>query len=123
MKYIAFLIVVACAVGASSCTSRVIAADEAAGGNPARGKEKIAYYGCGSCHTIDGVPGASGLVGPPLTNIASRAYIAGLLPNNQATLNRWISDPQAVVPGVVMPNVHASREDVRDMVAYLETLH
>src|ERR1044071_2847320 len=49
------------------------------GGNPARGREAISRYGCSTCHTIPGVNGAQGLVGPPLTQIASRSYIAGVM--------------------------------------------
>ena len=52
------------------------------GGDPDRGKEQIVAYGCGSCHVIPGVPGAKGLVGPPLTQFAHRAFIAGEVPNN-----------------------------------------
>ena len=39
------------------------------GGSAARGSAAIARYGCGSCHIIPGVSGASGLAGPPLSGI------------------------------------------------------
>ena len=51
------------------------------GGNVGRGAQMITYYGCGSCHIIPGVSGASGLAGPPLSGIANRIYIAGVLQN------------------------------------------
>jgi ABC-type amino acid transport substrate-binding protein len=35
------------------------------------------YYGCGDCHTIPGVTGARGRVGPTLEKFGERAIIAG----------------------------------------------
>lgn len=35
------------------------------GGLASRGKQVIVMKGCGSCHTIPGINGAQGLVGPP----------------------------------------------------------
>src|SRR4051812_5094581 len=52
------------------------------GGNIERGRTTLAAMGCGSCHTIAGVTGAHGLVGPPLTGVASRSMLAGELPNS-----------------------------------------
>lgn len=107
----------------TSCTdASVQAAASNPGGDPFSGKDKIAYYGCGSCHTIPGVVGANGLVGPPLTGIGNRVYIAGILLNNSDNLAQWIEDPQAVDHLTVMPNVHATPEDARDMAAYLSSL-
>jgi len=55
------------------------------GGNARAGRDDIRKYGCNACHTISGVPGAHGLVGPPLDGIGSRQYIAGEVPNTAAT--------------------------------------
>lgn len=92
------------------------------GGDVERGRTALANDGCGSCHEIDGVPGARGLVGPPLTTIASRSIIAGELANSPENLERWILDPAAVEPGTAMPNLHLTDAEARDIVAYLETL-
>jgi cytochrome c len=92
------------------------------GGDPARGKTQIVAYGCGSCHVIPGVSGASGLVGPPLTQFAHRAFIAGEVPNNSEFLVRWISVPQSIEPGTAMPNLGVSEAQARDIAAYLYTL-
>lgn len=92
------------------------------GGDPTRGKAQILVYGCGSCHVIPGVSGARGLVGPPLTQFAQRAYIAGEVPNNGEFLVRWISVPQAIEPGTVMPNLGVTEGQARDIAAYLYTL-
>jgi cytochrome c1 len=79
----------------------------------------IEGYGCGTCHTIPGVRRARAVVGPPLWAIADRAYIAGVLPNTEADMIRWLRDPLAVDPRTVMPNVNATEADARDMTAYL----
>src|SRR5918911_703579 len=91
------------------------------GGPPARGKAIIRRYGCVSCHTIPGVRGADALVGPPLTGIASRAYIAGVLPNTPDNMMRWIRDPQSVDSLTAMPNTGVTANDARDIAAYLYT--
>jgi cytochrome c2 len=92
------------------------------GGNPARGPELIRSYGCGTCHTVAGVTGAKGLVGPPLAGIAQRAYIAGVLPNAPENMVRWIENPKAVDPLTAMPVLGVSPADARDIAAYLYTL-
>jgi cytochrome c len=68
------------------------------------------------------VVGADGLVGPPLTGIASRAFIAGVLPNAPDNMIRWIRDPRAVDSLTAMPNTGVTPADARDIAAYLYTL-
>jgi cytochrome c2 len=92
------------------------------GGTPSRGPALLRKYGCQTCHTIPGVDGADGLVGPPLDGIASRSYIAGVLPNAPANMIRWISDPKAVDSLTAMPNTGVVPVDARDIAAYLYTL-
>jgi cytochrome c2 len=82
----------------------------------------IAQHGCGACHVIPGVLAATGKVGPPLSGIASRAVIGGMLPNTQDNLITWIRTPQSVVPGNAMPNTELSDHDARDIASYLLTL-
>jgi cytochrome c2 len=89
------------------------------GGDVDRGKQAIINYGCGSCHTIAGVPGARGLVGPPLTGMGERAYVAGMLENTPANLVYWIMHPQEVVPGNAMPSLGVTQQDAEDIAAYL----
>jgi putative membrane protein len=92
------------------------------GGNIERGRTTLAAMGCGSCHTIAGVTGAHGLVGPPLTGVASRSMLAGELPNSPENMMRWIMDPPAIEPGTAMPNLQVKEQSARDIVAYLYTL-
>ena len=92
------------------------------GGDPSRGPDLMRKYGCQSCHTIPGVVGANGLVGPPLAGIASRSYIGGVLPNAPDNMLAWIQDPKRVDPKTAMPNVGVTPSDARHIAAYLYTL-
>jgi cytochrome c2 len=92
------------------------------GGDPSRGPDLMRKYGCQSCHTIPGVVGADGLVGPPLAGIASRSYIAGVLPNAPDNMLAWIRDPKRVDPKTAMPNTGVTPSDARHIAAYLYTL-
>ena len=92
------------------------------GGDPDRGRVLLRTYGCASCHTIPGVAGASGLVGPPLGGVASRSYIGGVLPNTPANMIRWIRDPRRIDSLTAMPNVGVTAPDARRIAAYLYTL-
>ena len=90
--------------------------------DPARGARAIRTYGCGSCHSIPGVRGADGMVGPPLTAWSQRTVIAGYVPNTPEQLVHWIVMPQSVAPGNAMPNLGVTDGDARDIAAYLYSL-
>lgn len=107
---------------AGCATSVERSAVELTGADPHRGAETVARYGCGSCHTIDGISGANGLVGPPLTGIANRMYIAGVLPNTPQNLVRWIQDPKQVNDKTAMPKLGLNERDAGDVAAYLYTI-
>ena len=79
-------------------------------------------YGCVACHDIPGVPGANGLVGPPLAGISSRSYIGGVLENTPDNMIRWLLDPRAVDSLTAMPDVGLTDADARHVAAYLYTL-
>jgi cytochrome c2 len=111
----------ACACdGAREANAREAAA--MTGGDPSRGPDLLRKYGCQTCHTIPGVVGANGLVGPPLAGIASRSYIAGVLPNAPDNMLRWIRDPKGVDAKTAMPNTSVTPSDARHIAAYLYTL-
>lgn len=92
------------------------------GGNPDRGRKIITTYGCNSCHTIPGINGADALVGPPLTKMAARTYVGGVLQNTPANMIHWIQNPPGVDPKTAMPNLHVTQGDARDIATYLYTL-
>ena len=90
-------------------------------GNVRRGRALVTLFGCPSCHMIpDATP--RGMVGPPLTSIGRRSYIAGRFPNDEIWMTLWLENPQALKPGTVMPNLKVGERDARDMAAYLTTL-
>jgi cytochrome c oxidase subunit 2 len=77
---------------------------------------------CAACHTIRGTP-ASGTLGPDLTHVASRQFIAaGELPTTRGSLAAWIADPQTIKPGNNMPMVPLSGDELLDVSAYLASL-
>jgi cytochrome c1 len=77
---------------------------------------------CASCHRVPGVPSATGRVGPSLEGLAREQVLAGRLANTPANLHRWIAHPQAVDPGVDMPEMGLTDAQVDRIVAYLYTL-
>jgi len=99
-----------------------IRAEAITGGDSDAGRRVIARVGCGSCHVIPGISGATGRVGPSLQGIATRATIAGVLSNDPAQMRRWLQHPQAVLPGNGMPDQPITDREARDVAAYLYTL-
>ena len=89
------------------------------GGNPAQGRNLIVQFGCGACHTIRGVPGATATVGPPLQELKKRVYLAGHLPNSPEQLAKWIANPRDFDDKTAMPAVGVTEAQARDIAAYL----
>ena len=107
-------------LAALACGPRVPAL--AVVGDPAAGARVIARAECGVCHTIPGIPGARGIVGPSLAGFAQRPYIAGVLPNEPGRLVPWILDAPALVPDTLMPPQPLDELEARDAAAFLYTL-
>lgn len=97
-------------------------AAEANFGDPDRGATLMGKFGCGACHTIPGIEGADGLVGPPLNHMGKRVYVAGVLRNTPDNMTAWLRDPQKIVPNNAMPDVGLDEQQARDVAAYLSTL-
>jgi cytochrome c2 len=94
-------------------------------GSPAaEGAQIIATKPCVGCHTIPGVPGATGQVGPNLAGVASRPKIAAgaVTVSTPDDLKKWILNPAALKPGTSMPNVGLTDDEATRIVAFLETL-
>jgi mono/diheme cytochrome c family protein len=68
-----------------------------------RGDVLLRQYACHSCHRIQDV-------------------IAGILPNTEDNLVRWIRNPQAVSPQTLMPNLEVPESHAREMAIYLLAL-
>ena len=87
-----------------------------------RGEQIFLTTVCAQCHTIQGTP-AGGKVGPNLTHIASRPYIAaGSLQNTRDHLAAWVTDAQSIKPGTKMPMNTYSQEDLSALIEYIESL-
>lgn len=130
LRWLAALVVLAVASAIASGAvlyletrnSNRVRAEAITGGNSDTGRVVIARVGCGSCHVIPGVTGATGRVGPSLQGIATRATIAGVLSNDPSQMRRWLKHPQAVLPGNGMPDQPITDREARDVSAYLYTL-
>jgi cytochrome c2 len=112
--FILSLMLAACGTGPTAVS---------AGGNARAGGHELYRLGCGSCHTIPGIAGAHGKVGPSLESIASHSYIAGQLPNQPPNLERWIQHPHSVHPDSVMPELGVTEAQSRNIAAYLYSLN
>lgn len=89
------------------------------GGDPGRAPALLIRYGCAGCHEVPGLRGPAGRVGPPLTGVQDRVYIAGMLTNTPDNLVRWIVNPKDVNPRTAMPVTGVSGEEARHIAAYL----
>lgn len=79
-----------------------------------RGKDLFySKYACQSCHIAD-YKKDKGYIGPPLAATGNRRPAVWIY--------RWLKDPQAVVPGTLMPNPNLTNDEARDLTAFLMTL-
>jgi cytochrome c oxidase subunit II len=89
-----------------------------------QGAEFFQNFGTGSCLACHGLqPGQGGTVGPNLANFGSRTtFGAGMFENTEENLRRWLDDPRAMKPGVLMPDYNLTEEQIDALVAYLLSL-
>jgi len=93
-------------------------------GDPLRGQ---ALYGaCTGCHSLDENdvgPRHRGVVGRRAATVADFVYSAALKASGlvwtPANLDRWLTNPQALVPGAKMYFSLARAQDRADVIAYL----
>jgi mono/diheme cytochrome c family protein len=87
------------------------------------GVRVILQRGCGGCHTIPGIVGANGVVGPNLQGVASRPKIAGgaVANNGPEDLKKWVMDPPSLKPTTAMPKLGLSDEEATNVAAYLSS--
>lgn len=79
--------------------------------------------GCLACHRIAGTE-ATGRLGPDLTHLAGRRTLgAGSAPNTIGHLSGWITDPQGVKPGVLMPATDLTGSELQALLAFLTGLN
>ena len=97
------------------------------GGGATDGPSIFVSRGCGGCHTIEGVPGAVGIIGPALDGVATRAEtrMAGL--SAEEYIRQSVEQPEAFViegyDNVMQPLRGMMTDDEFDiLVEYLLTL-
>jgi cytochrome c len=94
-------------------------------GDANNGRILFTAKGCIACHTAQGVPNATGTIGPNLNGIGDSAKRPTLTDGAQNTpehIREWIKDPQKLKPGTMMPNLQLSDKEADDLTALLLTL-
>lgn len=124
--FAAFAVAITLAAAASWMYDRIRIereANAATGGVGSRAVAVMINNGCAGCHTIPGVPGASGTVGPKLDGTLSvRSYIAGTVPNSPRNMVRWLQAARDINEKTVMPSTGITDQEARDVAAYLYAL-
>jgi cytochrome c len=102
-------------------------------GNAANGEQLFLANGCPACHGV--TPAATSMVGPSLFGVVGRT--AGTAPSllgasenlkkygvtwSAETLNEFLANPDAKVPGTPMTGRLADPQQRADVIAYLSTL-
>jgi cytochrome c len=94
-------------------------------GDAARGKSL--YQACAACHSLDDDdigPRHRGVVGRRAGSVPDYAYSAALkasgLTWDEGTLNRWLINPSALVPGTKMFFKIDDAQSRADIIAYLK---
>jgi len=86
------------------------------------GREVFLTTACINCHTVRGTI-ADGRFGPDLTHLMGRETLgAGVAPNDAEHLEAWVSSPDHLKPGALMPAMGLDPRALDPLVAYLLTL-
>lgn len=108
----------------AAASVHAVAAPERPAGDPIRGK--TVYQVCMGCHSLDEDdvgPHHRGVVGRVAGTVPGYAYSPALRNSHIVwspdTLDRWLTNPQALVPGVKMFFAMPSAQDRADVIAYL----
>jgi cytochrome c len=114
----------ACLIGVSVAAENPAASSAA----ESRGKELFARR-CSGCHAVDinkEGPRLRGVFGRRTADVADFAYSDGLkklgLRWDETSLDRWLSDPEAMVPDTDMAFRMADGGERRAVIAYLRSL-
>jgi cytochrome c oxidase subunit 2 len=87
------------------------------------GEQTFVAGPCSLCHQVRGTT-SGGRVGPDLTHVGSRQYLAAnTIPNNDAYLEAWITHAQSFKPEAQMPDLtQFDGRQLQGLVAYLRQL-
>ena len=118
------LILATAVVLLAAASVHAVASPERPPGDPTRGK--TVYQVCMGCHSLDEDdvgPHHRGVVGRVAGTVPGYAYSPALKNSHIVwspdTLDRWLTNPQALVPGVKMFFAMPSAQDRADVIAYL----
>jgi cytochrome c oxidase subunit 2 len=114
-----------------------------AGTSEYAGLQAFVNKGCSACHNVNyteedrAALAEAGIAltpvadeafnGPDLTHFASRATFAGAIlpdadiPDREEALAIWLENPPAVKPGSFMPDLGLTGQEIRDLIAWLES--
>lgn len=107
---------------AAGCNSTSKAV-RATGGDPAKGHDVLAHYGCTACHSIPGLSQTGDVTGPSLAHVGSAITLAdGQVKNTPENLVEWIQAPARLKPSTSMPSMNVNEKDARNIAAFLCTL-
>lgn len=85
----------------------------------AQARAAILAHGCTTCHEVPGVEGFAGRTGPPLTDMARQAYVAGVAAMTPEVLAAFIRDPQAIDPRSAMPDLGIGADEAAAIARFL----
>jgi sulfur-oxidizing protein SoxX len=106
----------------SACVDKADLPRPVAQGDAAEGLVVIREVGCAACHKISGVAWPAGRSGGGLAGFGAKPLIAGRLPNQSDVLVQWLIDAPSLDTGTAMPPMPLTRDQARDVAAYLYTL-
>ena len=111
-------------IALSAASVFAVAAPERPQGDPVRGR--TVYQVCMACHSLDEDdvgPHHRGVVGRVAGTVPGYAYSPALKNSHIVwgpdTLDRWLTNPQGLVPGAKMFFTMPSARDRADVIAYL----
>jgi len=114
----------AAVVALAAAALYAVASPEKLPGDPVRGR--TVYQVCMGCHSLDEDdvgPRHRGVVGRVAGTVPGYAYSPALKNSHLVwgpdTLDRWLTNPQALVPGAKMFFAMPSARDRADVIAYL----
>src|ERR1700692_3469334 len=119
------LLVCAFLAATSTVGATLASADTTPNGDAAHGK--TLYQGCEACHSIDDNdlgPRHRGVVGRRAGSVADYSYSMSLkdsgLTWDEATLERWLTNPSALIPGTKMFFQMSDAQNRADVIAFLK---
>jgi len=116
------------AIVMASASGYAVSASDTLRGDPTHGKS--VYQVCMGCHSLDEDdvgPRHRGVVGRTAGTVPGYAYSPALKGSHivwdQANLDRWLTNPQGLVPGAKMFFLMPNPKDRADVIAYLAEQH